>query len=341
MKHNFSNLTGLIVNGYAPSQRMLTATLKILGFASTTAEFNAELGFMKFKEEKHDIVLADIQDGLTDGIGFAKRARNDNKSPNKKVPIICIAGPKAVAFADQARQTGVSEFLEVPYNVDDIANRIAYVLSEGYESISYAGDSAPDQDEILAARSLERPSEDESFELTMLLLEHYSKHHEIVLTKLKFAQGATKASIDHVRNAHNRMVSDDEKNLSLSNNFETMWSEIIQQFQGGGVSQEDMKKIEGIIISMPEHIKSHYDTLSQQNQEFLDKIESLNAEAYKKALEKAAQVQSEPNILSGLTAQDYQSKEKVEEKGQEQAGDTSSSETPSWIAEELSKINQT
>ena len=320
MNHDFRKLKALVINDYRPTQNMLVTCLKLLGFQSVTASNDASNAYASFMQEKHDVIISEIIDGRTDGIGFARKARESTNSPNEKVPVICIAGPRAAQFSDRARAVGLIEFLSVPYSIEDIAARLAFVLrSEFYEGfvsakpkpVAAAKEAIPQAAPSASAPPPPAPppetqEEKESKDLTALLLDHYLKHHEVVLKKLHFAKDATNICVEQLRETTDKLKAEDKKDLSLKNEFEKMWAEILEQFVEGGIAEEDLAKIETVIETIPSDIKAHYNDLTSKDQEFLDLVESMNVSAYKAAKAMANKAQSKPNILSGMTAQDYQ-----------------------------------
>ncbi|MCB1839065.1 MAG: hypothetical protein H6858_02120 [Rhodospirillales bacterium] len=149
-------------------------------------------------------------------------------------------------------------------------------------------------------------SEGESQDLTKMLLENYLKHHEIVFSKLKFAQEATKQSLDHIRKTYEDVKNHDATNILEFKNFDQMWEQIIAMFVQGGLSEDEIFKIEDIITTIPPDIKQHYSDLTAQDKTFLTLVESMNVSAYKKAKAKVSELQAQPNIMSGMTRDEYQ-----------------------------------
>ncbi len=149
-------------------------------------------------------------------------------------------------------------------------------------------------------------TEGESQDLTKMLLENFLRHHEIVFSKLKFAQEATKQSLEHIRKTYEDVKGRDATNILEFKNFDKMWEEIIAMFIQGGLSEDEIFKIEDIITTIPPDIKQHYTDLTAQDKTFLTLVESLNVSAYKKAKQKVAELQAQPNIMTGLTKSDYQ-----------------------------------
>ena len=126
-----------------------------------------------------------------------------------------------------------------------------------------------------------------SDETMLVLMEHYLKHHEIVLKKLGHAQTATKMSVDEA---------------DISN----MWNEIIAIFKDFGASEDDLFAIEGLLNEVPETIKAPYLDLMRQDESLQTLIADLKSDEYQNAKTQSQAVQSKPNPMSGLTSDDYE-----------------------------------
>ena len=304
MKHNFKNAKVLIVNDMDSSRKVQINTLKVLGVPVIDEGYEMSDGFRKFKEVNHDVVIASLDNGISDAIGLAKLVRNDGGSPNALAPVIGVIGPHAMHLVDKAREAGVTELLRAPYSVDDVSNILGFALSLD-EKVLAAPTPAPVPEAVAPAAAEETwPDQDETSTLTDMLLDHYLKHHEIVLAKLKFAQGATKTCIDEVRNVHEKIKEHDNTSIHAFKDFDKMWEDVLGMFQRGGLSENEIIEIEKMITAIPKDIKEHYDALSIQDQTFLKLVESLNTNAYLKAKQKVSNLQSQPSPLSGRTSDD-------------------------------------
>lgn len=343
MSYNLKGLSGLVVSDHDSNRKMLSNILKVLGVKDPQVAQDVVMGFRIFREGKYDFVLSEIKDGRNDVVALADFIRKDERSPNPMVPIISTVGPATKQYVDIARNAGVTEMIMAPYTVSDIGQMIAYVMTEASkrQQIKTAKYTGPDRrrrqdpsftgpfrregDELLrqsvervqvmqaqASRQASPPgetewvSEGESQDLTKMLLENYLKHHEIVFSKLKFAQEATRQSLDQIRKAYEDVKNHDSGNVLEFKNFDKMWEEIIQMFVQGGLNEDEIFKIESIITTIPPGIKEHYNELTAKDKNFVNLVESLNVAAYKKAKSKVSELQAQPNIMSGMSKADYQ-----------------------------------
>ena len=144
-------------------------------------------------------------------------------------------------------------------------------------------------------------------EATLAVMEHYIRHHEVVLRKLRHAHEATVASI---REIEEMMAGLDDavghqKELAEVRKYDGLWVTIIDMFRQAGVSETELGKIEGVLTGIPRAIKVHYDALVEKDKVLLKMIEDLGAEKYRKAFEMIRRVQSEPNPMTGLSPYEY------------------------------------
>lgn len=287
---------------------LLADVLKSLKFSAIDTAKDGKEAFEVFCEGQHDIVITGLDMSPHDGVYLVSHIRDESgASPNTKVPVILNSWLSSNLDMDRLRDAGFTDLLLSPFSVDDVSTRLAYVLE------NYAQHSEPPVPEVSAA--LDEGS-DESLEhdneLVQTLLGHYIQHHETVLRKLRFAQDATLRSIKEVRDVQKELAERDNTNLHEFSRFEAMWEEIIDLFLAGGVSEDDIFKIESAIANIPEDIKTHYTKLTQQDKSFLTLIEAMNHDAYRKARDIAFKVQEAPNPMTGMTQAQYEAETSVE-----------------------------
>lgn len=134
-------------------------------------------------------------------------------------------------------------------------------------------------------------------DLMQTVLEHYLKHHEIVLKKLIHAQKATEMSMQKLQ-----QLSDND---SSSGNIDAQWSDIIEIFRDFGANEDELFGIEELLGAVPTPIKEPYVELVENDQELQQLKAELKSDEYHKAREIVQKVQSEPNPITGMTADDY------------------------------------
>lgn len=311
MRYNFRDKKILVVNDNVHSRRLLIGILKVLMVGKIGEAYESSQAFRVFNEGNYDLILADISNGVSDAIPLAKSIRSRQDSKNPYVPIIAVCGPRALPYLDRAREAGVNDIIRVPYSTDTVAEKLSFLLDLNYQQLE-SHSKAPSAKLRLEAQKARLPSEKEEREavnLTHELLDHYIKHNELVLSKLKFAQDATRQCIDEIHDTYKKVREKNNTNIAEFKDFDKMWEDIIKLFMKGGLSEEDIFKIEKIITTIPKDIKAHYETLSQQDKTFMTLVESLNHNAYKRAKERVIKTQSQPNPFNGKTMHDYKPKD--------------------------------
>ena len=302
----FQDKSILVALDNPPTAKLLHGILKILQFETVDTAEDGSHAFRVFKEKNHDIVITELVMSPMDGRFLAQKIRDEGgESPNTSVPLILNTGQSVQLNMDEIRSDGFTDLLLSPFSFDDVKTRLSYVLAN-YEQ--HSTPPAPQPPIIQDPPNPASQSPEQDQELVKSLLSHYMDHHEAVLQKLRFAQDATAKSIAEIQDIREELESHDNASIVNFSRFESMWEEIIEMFVKGGVSEDDIFKIENLITSVPGDIKKHYDQLTQQDKSFLTMIEALNHDAYRKAREVALDVQSKPNLMTGMTPSDYKAK---------------------------------
>ena len=299
----FQDKSILIALDNPPTAKMLSGILKILQFKTVDTAEDGGQAFRSFQGKNHDIVITELVMAPTDGRYLVSKIRDENSgSPNTAVPVLLNAGQSVQLDVESLRADGFTDLLLSPYSFDDVKTRLSYVL-QNYEQHSTPPAPVPAITQTPPNPASASPEEDQ--ELVKSLLGHYLDHHETVLKKLQFAQDATAKSIADVRA---ELEGHDNSSIVSFSKFEAMWEEIIEMFLKGGVSEDDIFKIESLVTNVPEDIKKHYNQLTQQDKSFLKMVEALNHDAYRKARDVALEVQAKPNLMTGMTPDAYHEK---------------------------------
>lgn len=299
----FKDKSILVALDNPPTAKLLSGILKILQFETVDLAEDGGQAFRKFQDVNHDIVITELVMSPMDGRYLAGKIRDANAgSPNTAVPVLLNVGQSVELDIETIRSDGFTDLLLSPFSFDDVKTRLSYVL-QNYEQHSTPPAPKPAIEQDPPNPESVSPEQDQ--ELVKSLLGHYLDHHETVLKKLQFAQDATAKSIADIRE---ELEGHDNASIVNFSKFEAMWEEIIDMFLKGGVSEDDIFKIEHLVTNVPEDIKKHYDQLTQQDKSFLKMVESLNHDAYKKARNVALEVQAKPNLLTGMTPDAYKAK---------------------------------
>jgi CheY-like chemotaxis protein len=145
MSFKFEKLSVLIVEDIKPMQQLFATVLQNLGIKNVQTASDGESAFRLFKKENHDIILTDWVMTPEDGIELTKKVRKSTESPNRMVPIILITGYSAISRVEKARDAGVTEFLVKPFTANDIAKRLAHVITKPRNFIETEDFFGPDR----------------------------------------------------------------------------------------------------------------------------------------------------------------------------------------------------
>ncbi len=147
---------------------------------------------------------------------------------------------------------------------------------------------------------------EKAHELMACVMDHYVKHHKVVLKKLGHAHSATLKSIEEIDDICVRYsIRPDSAEFQEVRRYDKMWEEIIALFRQKGASEEDLLKIDEILTGIPQAIKHYYDLLVAQDRALKKLIAQLDFDRYREACTAIAQIQGGPNIMSGLLPQQY------------------------------------
>jgi two-component system chemotaxis response regulator CheY len=145
MSFRFERLSVLLVDDTLPMRALLTAVLQTLGVGTILTAPEGGRAYQIFCMERPDIVITDWNMKPVDGLQLVHKIRREKTSPNKAVPIIMMSGFSAAPRIAKARDYGVTEFLVKPFAAEDLAKRIAYVITKPRDFIEYDEFSGPDR----------------------------------------------------------------------------------------------------------------------------------------------------------------------------------------------------
>ena len=105
----------LIVDDLLSIHEMLDAVIQPTGFTTSFAT-NGESGLARYKAEKFDIVLADIDMKPMDGIALLKQL----KAYDPNCVLIIMTAYASTESAIQALKYGAFDYLQKPFRVDEL-----------------------------------------------------------------------------------------------------------------------------------------------------------------------------------------------------------------------------
>jgi len=166
MGFQFQKLSVLVAEDTVPMRKLLVNVLENLGVRNITVASDGQSAFEIFQKENHDVILTDWVMEPMDGIGLINEVRQNPLSPNRMVPIILITGYSAWPRVEKARDGGVTEFLVKPFTANDVARRLAHVISRPRDFIETQQFFGPDRrrrDDDAYNGPFRRESDNESY----------------------------------------------------------------------------------------------------------------------------------------------------------------------------------
>ncbi len=154
-KPNWDRICVMVVDDNTFMRNILVDTVKVFGIGNTVGERDCAAAIKRLKLSKNDPVAANlgtvdliIADYLMDGVDgnlFLHWIRTNRDVPDRFVPFIMISGAADQFVVEQARDTGVTEFMAKPFSARSVADRILAVVNSPRQFILAPGYFGPDR----------------------------------------------------------------------------------------------------------------------------------------------------------------------------------------------------
>ncbi len=115
----------LAVDDSQTMRDLVKEALETAGYKVTVAE-NGEDGLKKFREGKFDLVIADINMPVMDGIAMIKEIRKISK----EVPIITLTTETEEAKKQEGRKAGADGWITKPFRPAQFLDIVKQILEE-------------------------------------------------------------------------------------------------------------------------------------------------------------------------------------------------------------------
>jgi CheY-like chemotaxis protein len=119
----------LIVDDNHHMRVLLSEILKAIGVRQIYEASDGTQGLKMMKNHNIDIVMTDLSMQPLDGIDFVRLLRRSPDSPNPVCPVIMITGHSTLGRVNEARDTGVNEFLAKPLTARGVLERINQIVN--------------------------------------------------------------------------------------------------------------------------------------------------------------------------------------------------------------------
>lgn len=145
MGFKFEKLSVLVAEDTMPLRKLLVSVLDTMGVGKIFTASDGADAYRIFTEQNPDIVITDWHMQPVSGMELVNNIRKNPKSPNKMVPIILMSGYTAMTRVAVARDEGATEFLVKPFTAQDLAMRIAYVITKPRDFVDSSDYFGPDR----------------------------------------------------------------------------------------------------------------------------------------------------------------------------------------------------
>ena len=141
----------LVAEDYVPNQTILQLQLTTLGCHADIAGDGA-VALEKWRAGAHDLILADLNMPVMDGIELARAVRADEAASDRHTPIVCITAADQAAELRRCHDAGIDDVLAKPIALDALRSKLVRWLgsgeAEGAAVPQAAGDAILDLDAL-------------------------------------------------------------------------------------------------------------------------------------------------------------------------------------------------
>lgn len=130
MTYKFKSVKILVVDDMKSMLDLTRDILKIFGFEHIYTADNGADAFEIVCNKKPDLIITDWIMEPMDGMKLTKLIRTDKRSPDKFVPIILMTGYSSRLRVEEARDSGITEFLVKPFTSKDLYKRVHQIIEK-------------------------------------------------------------------------------------------------------------------------------------------------------------------------------------------------------------------
>ncbi len=143
--YNLQNLNVLIVEDNSHMQLLLKEILRSFHVRNIRTANDGVDGLKELKTFVADIVIADWNMEVLDGLDFIRMVRTGQDSRNPFVPIIMLTGHSEIHHIVEARDSGMTEYLAKPISANSLYERICSVIERPRQFIKAKHYVGPDR----------------------------------------------------------------------------------------------------------------------------------------------------------------------------------------------------
>lgn len=121
-----ANVNFLVVEDSPTMRQLISFSLKRISGANITEAGNGVEAMKKLSEKTYDMILADINMPLMDGLKLLSIIRNDPKL--KEIPYVIISTEGGEAEVEKGMKLGATAYLPKPIQTSDLLKKVKEIL---------------------------------------------------------------------------------------------------------------------------------------------------------------------------------------------------------------------
>ena len=125
---DFSQLGVMIVDDNRHMRALLCSIMHALGISRVKEVSDGETALKVVEEFKPELVITDWHMEPMNGIELVRRLRKSGDEATRYIPIIMLTGHSELARVQEARDSGIHEFLAKPISAKSLFTRIAAII---------------------------------------------------------------------------------------------------------------------------------------------------------------------------------------------------------------------
>jgi len=142
--YDITQLNILVLEKHVLLRQLLTDVFNEFGVATTISTSDPDKAYRMFQKFPPDIVLTDWSYDL-DGLGFVRKIRNNDDSPNPFVPIVVISANTTVQHLTIARDMGMTAYITKPITAKFLYSRVVGIIEDSRAYIRNSTFFGPDR----------------------------------------------------------------------------------------------------------------------------------------------------------------------------------------------------
>lgn len=144
--NSMANVSILVVEDDAIMGRLIRDMLTIMGFKDITVTRSGRDGINELKSRPTiELVVCDWKMHPINGIEFTQEVRRSFMPPTRFVPIIMLTGKGDRHDVEQARDSGVTEYLIKPFSAQKLYEKIKLVVEKPRQFVVAKDFKGPDR----------------------------------------------------------------------------------------------------------------------------------------------------------------------------------------------------